>query len=90
MWLRQNEDSVTMITKIHMASVGVSKDWSLDSSAAIHVCNDKLIFKVCKELKEFEEVLTSNHGATKVLDNWNVGLNLISGEKLTDINAFYI
>ena len=90
MWLRQNEDSVTMITKIHMASVGVSKDWSLNSSATIHVCNDKLIFKVCKELKEFEEVLMSNHGATKVLDKGNIGLNFASGETLTDIYVFHI
>ena len=48
MWLRQNEDSVTMITKLNMASVAVSKDCSLDSSATIHIYNDKLIFKVGK------------------------------------------
>ena len=40
MWLRQNEDSVTMITKLHMASVAVSKDWSLDSSATIYVAHE--------------------------------------------------
>lgn len=56
-------DIVAMLTlgtvvELHMATPTLSKDWGYDSSAAIHICNDKNQFKNCEVLEGHEVVMT--------------------------------
>jgi len=48
---------IGMITELNMATnVVKTSDWWLDSSATVHVCNNKAWFKTYEELKKPEEV----------------------------------
>jgi len=59
---------IGMIIELNMATNVVNtSDWWLDSSATVHVCNNKSWFKTYKELKKHEEVLMGNHNSAKFL-----------------------
>ena len=36
-----SEMQISMVTEVHMASVSNTNNWWYDSSATIHICNDK-------------------------------------------------
>ncbi|GKV17784.1 hypothetical protein SLEP1_g28245 [Rubroshorea leprosula] len=56
---------VGMVTKLNMANPTKSMDWWLDSSATVHVCNNKAQFKFYEDLKESKEVLMGNNVTAK-------------------------
>ncbi|GKV29596.1 hypothetical protein SLEP1_g38505 [Rubroshorea leprosula] len=81
---------VEMVTELNMANPTKSMDWWLDSSATVHVCNNKAQFKFYEDLKELEEVLMGNNVTAKVLGKGTVELKFTLGHKLTLVNVFHV
>jgi hypothetical protein len=55
-----------MITEVNMAAATNSSDWWFDSSAIVHVCNEKAQFKTYIITTDGEEVLMGNHNSVEV------------------------
>jgi hypothetical protein len=86
-----SEMQIGMITEEHMASaVENSSEWWYDSSATIHVCNNKTLFKEYVEAGNGLEVLMGNHNTVKVLGTGTVELILSSGKKLVLTNVYHV
>jgi len=82
---------IGMIIELNMATnVVKTSDWWLDSSATVHVCNNKSWFKTYEELKKHEEVLMDNYNSAKVLGKGTIELNFTSGQKLSLVNVFHV
>ncbi|KAK0586627.1 hypothetical protein LWI29_009886 [Acer saccharum] len=85
-----SEMQIGMITELNMAAATKSFDWWLDSSATIHVCNDKSLFSTYEEEKDGEVVLMGNYVSAKVLRKGSVDLQFTSGKKLFLKNIFHV
>ena len=82
---------IEMITELNMATnVVKTSDWWLDSSATVHVCNNKAWFKTYEELEKPKEVLMGNHNYAKVLGKGTIELYFTSGQKLSLLNVFHV
>lgn len=59
---------IRMVTKLNIKTTIVkTSDLRLDSSAIVHVYNNKAWFKTYKGLKKLEKVLIANHNYANVL-----------------------
>ena len=87
---KEEKELVAMVTELNMATASTISDWFLDSSATVHVCNDKALFSSYNELETPEEVLMENHDSSKVLGKGTVMMKFTSGQKLTLINVFHV
>lgn len=68
-----------MINELHIVTSTMSNYWWYDSSATIHVCNNKNHFKNYKVAEHGQEVLMRNYNAPKVMGKGSVELNFTFG-----------
>jgi len=81
---------IGMISKLNMAILGNSSDLWYDSSASVHVCNNRAHFKEYKEANNGRKVLMGNHNTTKVLGMGSVKIQFTFGKKVTLVNVLYV
>ena len=84
------ELKISMITKCNMATTDKTADWWYDSSATVHVCNDKNLFKNYKVALKDENIMMGNHDTAKVHGKGTVELQFTSGKKLILKNVFHV
>jgi hypothetical protein len=81
---------IGMITEVNMATATNSSDWWFDSSATVHVCNEKAQFKTYIITTYGEEVLMGNHNSVEVQGKGIVEMMLTYGKKLILTNVFHV
>lgn len=78
-----------MLTELHMASVSKTDDWWYDSVAAVHVYNNKTLFKDYKVVNG-RELLMGNNDSAKITGDGTVELQFISGKRLLLVNVLHV
>ena len=82
---------ISMISELNIASCSVNwSDWWYDSSATMHACDDKSIFKTYEDAPEGHLVVMDNHDITKVHEKGVVDLQFTSNKKLVLTNVLHI
>ncbi|KAJ4955578.1 hypothetical protein NE237_012361 [Protea cynaroides] len=81
---------IGMITELNMAAVTKTFDWGYDSSATVHVCNDKSQFKTFEKVIEGYEVMMGNNDTTKVLGKDTVEISFTFKKKLVLVNVLFV
>jgi hypothetical protein len=81
---------IGMIIEVHIAMATNSIDWWFDSSATVHVCNEKVQFKNYVTSTDSEEVLMENHNSSKGHGKWTVEMQFTSRKKLILTNVLHV
>ena len=81
---------IDIITEIHMVVIANPFNWWFNSSAMVHVCNNKEQFKTYDESFIKQQVLMGNHNKAKVLGKGTVEVKMSSGKMLILTNAFHV
>ncbi|OMO65433.1 Reverse transcriptase, RNA-dependent DNA polymerase [Corchorus capsularis] len=74
------DEYYVVVTEVN-AVVATNSDFFIDSSATIHICNNKDLFNTYVE--DESEVFMGNQVVVRVVGKGNVTLNFTSGQKLT-------
>ena len=79
-----------MITKVYMAVIANPFDWWFDSSATVHVCNNKEQYKTYDESSIEQQVRMGNHNEAKVLEKGTIEVQMSSDKMMILTNVFHV
>ena len=66
------------------------KEWWIDTGATKHVCSDKAMFSVFKEVEDGDKVFMGNSATSEIKGQGNVVLKMTSGKELTLQDVLYV
>ena len=81
---------IDMITEVYMAVIANPFDWWFDSSATVHVCNNKEQYKTYDESSIEQQVQMGNHNEAKVLEKGTIEVKMSSGKMMILTNVFHV
>ena len=81
---------IDMIIEVHMAVIANPFDWWFDSSATVHVYNNKEQLKAYDESSIEQQMLMGNHNKAKVLGKGTVEVKMSSGKMMILTNVFHV
>ncbi|KAK1422305.1 hypothetical protein QVD17_25324 [Tagetes erecta] len=94
--VKDERTSVAMITEASafIAEVNIADEkpqgWYVDTGATRHVCGDKNLFNMFKEMKGDQKLYMGNKATANIMGEGDVILKMTSGKELTLSNTLYV